>query len=128
MIDPKSGGGIAPRGPRRRTPADMLRRLLRLVREVDADALLLTGDIVNFPHNASVQLVRRALEDLEKTKGGMKNGGIANLCRSGNLEKHMLYDKPVFSSGGGLRTRQRPPRPGALHRRQPRLAGGGGDP
>lgn len=48
------------RGPRRE-PKDTFRRLLRLVQEVDPDAVVLGGDIVNYPHNASVQFVLEAL-------------------------------------------------------------------
>mmetsp|Transcript_14190 Transcript_14190/g.25056 ORF Transcript_14190/g.25056 Transcript_14190/m.25056 type:complete len:448 (+) Transcript_14190:87-1430(+) len=45
----------------RRSPAETFRRLLELAARENADAVLLTGDIVNFPHNSSVQYVLKAL-------------------------------------------------------------------
>jgi len=45
----------------RRAPAETFERLLKLVRDADPDVVVLGGDIVNFPHNASVQFVLKAL-------------------------------------------------------------------
>lgn len=50
----------------RRAPADTLRGLLGLAAEAGVDAVVLGGDIVNFPHNASVQYVVRELRALRR--------------------------------------------------------------
>merc|ERR1712032_906144 len=45
----------------RRAPAETFQRLLKLVHQHKVDALVLGGDVVNFPHNASVQFARAAV-------------------------------------------------------------------
>lgn len=60
----------------RRRPVETFQRLLQLVRHVAPDAIVLTGDIVNFPHNATVQFVARAFN---------------SLCGAGNPHVPILY-------------------------------------
>mmetsp|Transcript_56563 Transcript_56563/g.127153 ORF Transcript_56563/g.127153 Transcript_56563/m.127153 type:complete len:398 (+) Transcript_56563:98-1291(+) len=49
----------------RRPPAATLRSLLEHAEHLGVDAILLGGDIVNFPHNDSVQYVHEALRSLK---------------------------------------------------------------
>lgn len=65
----------------RRAPADTFRRLLQRAARENADAILLTGDIVNFPHNASVQYV---LQELVAHRGGEGGRQIPLLYTAGN--------------------------------------------
>jgi len=53
----------------RSLPADTFQRLIHLAHEVAADAVVLTGDIVNFPHNASVQYVSDILSTARRAGG-----------------------------------------------------------
>lgn len=53
----------------RRSPAETFRKLLGLADREEVDAVVLTGDIVNFPHNASIQFVLGALKLQRKADG-----------------------------------------------------------
>jgi len=77
----------------RRTPAETFRKLLRLVEQNNVDAVVLTGDIVNFPHNATVQSVLKEL----LAACGQQRPAPPVLFTAGN------HDWLVESLGHGLR-------------------------
>mmetsp|Transcript_23479 Transcript_23479/g.43255 ORF Transcript_23479/g.43255 Transcript_23479/m.43255 type:complete len:402 (+) Transcript_23479:106-1311(+) len=53
----------------RRAPAETFRSLLEHAEHLGVDAIVLGGDIVNFPHNDSVQYVHEALRSLQQAGG-----------------------------------------------------------
>merc|ERR1719356_1528780 len=55
----------------RRQPADTFKRILDLAEQSSVDAVILGGDIVNFPHNASVHHALQALR-LRRTAAGAR--------------------------------------------------------
>lgn len=67
-----------------RAPLETFRRLLGLVEIADIDAVLLTGDIVNYPHNASVQHVRRLLQEGARRLNGESPRHVPVLYTPGN--------------------------------------------
>jgi len=56
----------------KRAPADTFKRLLELASHYTADAVVLTGDIVNFPHNETVQHVLNSLMASCRTPSGSR--------------------------------------------------------